>query len=217
MVGKARKRPRLHQAAPRSDRPRPGGGEEQLPADASARSAFTGKDQAFFTSNVFAGVKIDPKALVKKLNTGSESIASVIKGEDEKILLSKKEKMKLRKDRWMQKIESIKVAKQQQIAESRRKATPVVGDMQPLMDALPELSDLVTVSKFCREHKTQVKKVVQTDFSQMRPAQKHKVLVEEVVQFHKTISNPLFKANPLIVIGEHLSKRLKQEREGEPL
>lgn len=38
----------------------------------------------------------------------------------------------------------MKLAKQKQKAEAKRKATPVVGDMQPLMEALPELSDLTT-------------------------------------------------------------------------
>lgn len=36
------------------------------------------------------------------------------------------------------------MAKQKQKAEVKRRATPVVGDMQPLMEALPELSDLTT-------------------------------------------------------------------------
>ncbi|KAK2529551.1 Fam207a [Columba guinea] len=65
-------------------------------------------------------------------------------GLEEKTVLSKKEKMKLRKERWLQKIESVKLAKQKQKAEAKRKATPVVGDMQPLMEALPELSELTT-------------------------------------------------------------------------
>lgn len=38
----------------------------------------------------------------------------------------------------------MKLAKQKQKAEAKRKATPVVGDMQPLMEALPELSELTT-------------------------------------------------------------------------
>uniref|UniRef100_A0A670HUL9 SLX9 ribosome biosis factor n=1 Tax=Podarcis muralis TaxID=64176 RepID=A0A670HUL9_PODMU len=99
-------------------------------------------DQVFMTSNVFAGVKIDPKSLVKTLDIDVKRFSS----EDEKVLLPKKEKMKLRKERWLQKIENIKLAKQQQKAEAKRKATPVVGDLHPLMDALPELSDLVAVS-----------------------------------------------------------------------
>ncbi|KAH0621755.1 hypothetical protein JD844_023374 [Phrynosoma platyrhinos] len=115
-------------------------------------------------------------------------------------------------------IEGIKLAKQQQKAEVKRKATPVVGDMHPLMDALPELSDLVSASKFPKHCKiSRVKKRVPTNFNQMKSAQKSKVIVEEVAQFHKTISDPFFKANPLAVISEHLSKRLMQERAGEPL
>ncbi|XP_042327536.1 protein FAM207A isoform X2 [Sceloporus undulatus] len=214
MVGKVRRRPRLHQAAPRQGWASEG---EHL---ANAFPSFVPpakQGQVILTSNIFAGVKIDPNSLVRKLDTNSRSIVSTVKDGDEKTLLSKKEKMKLRKDRWLQKIEGIKVAKQQQKAEAKRKATPIVGDMHPLMDALPELSDLVSVSKFPKHCKIQIKKRVPTNFNQMKSAQKSKVIVEEVAQFHKTISDPFFKANPLAVISEQLSKRLMQEREGKPL
>ncbi|KAL8173209.1 UNVERIFIED_CONTAM: hypothetical protein K2H54_042407 [Gekko kuhli] len=183
-------------------------------------------------------------------------------GEEKKVPLSKKDKMKLRKERWLQKIEDIKLARKLQKAEAKRKATPVVGDMNPLMDALPELSDLVTVSKFSKPLKTQAKKTA-ANFSQMKPAQKRRVLhpgglqcsarryipregakvlsshllvvlpqrerrhsapigwslcrEDDIAQFHKTLSDPLFKASPLALIGAHLSKRLKQEMEGERL
>uniref|UniRef100_A0A8D0E6Z5 SLX9 ribosome biosis factor n=1 Tax=Salvator merianae TaxID=96440 RepID=A0A8D0E6Z5_SALMN len=215
MVGKLiRQRRRLHQAAPKL--PKPGG---QWPGEATlseARGSVAGKDQALFTSNIFAGVKIDPKSLVKKLDTDSGSIISVRKDEDEKTVLSKKEKKKLRRDKWLQKIESIKLAKQQQKAEAKRKSTPVVGDLHPLIDALPELSDLVKFSKTCKQSKVQVKNTTLTNFHQMKSVQKRKVLEEEVAQFHRTISNPLFKASPLAVVGEHLSKKLKQERVAKP-
>ncbi|NXX35600.1 F207A protein, partial [Nicator chloris] len=102
------------------------------------------KDWDFSSSGVFSGLKIDPDTLVKKLDLDSRSIISSRTGLEEKAVLSKKEKMKLRKERWLQKIESVKMAKQKQKAEAKRKATPVVGDMQPLMEALPELSYLTT-------------------------------------------------------------------------
>ncbi|NWZ00205.1 F207A protein, partial [Loxia curvirostra] len=102
------------------------------------------KDWDFSSSGVFSGLKIDPDTLVKKLDLDSRSIISSRTGLEEKTVLSKKEKMKLRKERWLQKIESVKMAKQKQKAEAKRKATPVVGDMQPLMEALPELSYLTT-------------------------------------------------------------------------
>ncbi|XP_070588449.1 ribosome biogenesis protein SLX9 homolog [Erythrolamprus reginae] len=214
MAGKIVRRRRLHQPAPK---PPQSGRKEVFSAAVPTFSANTGKSEGVLTSDIFSGVKIDLKILVKKLDTDSRNPVSVIKDEDEKVM-SKKEKMKMRKERWLQKIESIKLAKQQHKAEAKRRATPVVGDMHPLMDALPELSELVKVSKFCRQrNKMQKKKKVLTNFNQMKSAQKRKILEEEMAQFHKTISNPLFKANPLLMVSQHLSKRLKQENEEEPV
>nr|XP_038038485.1 protein FAM207A [Anas platyrhynchos] len=126
--------------------------------------------------------------------------------------------MKLRKERWLQKIESVKLAKQKQKAEAKRKATPVVGDMQPLMEALPELSDLTAGARDRKPPKRHVKaKSEPVDFCLMKQAQKHRLLEQEVAWFHEVIANPTYKANPLMAISEHLSKRLRQEEEGKPL
>ncbi|XP_010146184.1 PREDICTED: protein FAM207A, partial [Eurypyga helias] len=135
---------------------------------------------------------------------------------EEKPILSKKEKMKLRKERWLQKIESVKLAKQKQKAEAKRKATPVVGDMQPLMEALPELSNLATGGR--KPPKSHVKaKAEPEDFCLMKQVQKQRLLEEEIARFHEVITNPRYRANPLMAISEHLSKRLRQEEEGKPL
>ncbi|XP_072198507.1 ribosome biogenesis protein SLX9 homolog [Excalfactoria chinensis] len=211
MVGKVR-RPRLHGAAPRPpprlDPPTAGPG---------GRSASAAKDWNFSSSDIFSGLTIDPDSLVKKLDLDSRSIVSFRTGLEEKTLLSKKEKMKLRKERWLQKIESVKLAKQKQKAEAKRKATPVVGDMQPLMEALPELSDLKAGIKGKEESQRHVKaKAEPSDFCMMKQAQKHRLLEQEVAQFHEVIADPSYKANPLLVVSEHLSKRLRQE-EGKPL
>ncbi|XP_025940605.1 protein FAM207A isoform X2 [Apteryx rowi] len=128
-------------------------------------------DWDFASSDVFSGLQIDPDTLVKKLDLDSRSIIS-----------SRTE------------IESVKLAKQKQKAEAKRKATPVVGDMQPLMEALPELFDLTTGGRGKKPPKRE----------------------EEMARFHEVITNPKYKANPLMAINEHLSKRLRQE-EGKPL
>ncbi|NWI88329.1 F207A protein, partial [Pitta sordida] len=135
-----------------------------------------GKDWDFSSSGVFAGLKIDPDTLVKKLDLDSRSIVSSRTGLEEKTVLSKKEKMKLRKERWLQKIESVKLMKQKQKAEAKRKATPVVGDMLPLMEALPELSDLTTGGRGRKPLKSRVAKAEPSDFSLMKQAQKHRLL-----------------------------------------
>lgn len=40
---------------------------------------------------------------------------------------------------------------------------------------------------------------------------------EEVARFHEVITNPRYRANPLMAISEHLFKRLRQEEEDKPL
>ncbi|NWZ90329.1 F207A protein, partial [Nesospiza acunhae] len=146
------------------------------------------KDWDFSSSGVFSGLKIDPDTLVKKLDLDSRSIVSSRTGLEEKPVLSKKEKMKLRKERWLQKIESVKMAKQKRKAEAKRKATPVVGDMQPLMEALPELSYLTTGGR----GRKPLKRELVCYFSFLRE--------EEVARFQEVISDPQYRANPLLAI-----------------
>uniref|UniRef100_A0A8D0GLF5 Protein FAM207A n=1 Tax=Sphenodon punctatus TaxID=8508 RepID=A0A8D0GLF5_SPHPU len=207
----------LHQEVLRPRGTRDFRGSESECAVGAAWNALPGKDSEFLYMDIFAGMNINSKTLVKQLDSDSKIIASTKAGVEEKPLVSKRGKMKMRRDRWLQKIEDMKLAKEQQKAEAKRKATPVVGDMQPLMDALPELLDLITVSKADKHSKSNIMNAEWTDFIQMKPAQKRRLLEEEVSRFHETIANPLFITNPLTAIGEHLSKRLKQEWGRQPL
>uniref|UniRef100_A0A8C5INK5 F207A protein n=1 Tax=Junco hyemalis TaxID=40217 RepID=A0A8C5INK5_JUNHY len=195
MVGKA-KRPRLHRAAPRPARdpppPLPGPG---LGPAAGGWSAAAGKDWDL-SSGVFSGLKIDPDTLVQKLDLDSRSIIS-----------SRTE------------IESVKMAKKKQKAEAKRKATPVVGDMQPLLEALPELSYLTTGGRARKPLKRLV------PFGDglcvcLLPAGWRGLqlsLEEEVARFQEVISDPQYRANPLVAISKHLSERLGQGEAGQAL
>nr|XP_060496582.1 ribosome biogenesis protein SLX9 homolog [Panthera onca] len=145
-MGKVRGlRARVHQAAVRPAGPAAPGpappAREAAPAQASA-GGVGAKEWAFMNTDVFAGTKIDPSALVQKLDPDTRSVASIRRGADARVILPKKEKLKLRRERWLQKIEAIKLAEQKRKAERRRRATVVVGDLQPLKDALPELLEL---------------------------------------------------------------------------
>uniref|UniRef100_A0A3P9D0X2 SLX9 ribosome biogenesis factor n=1 Tax=Maylandia zebra TaxID=106582 RepID=A0A3P9D0X2_9CICH len=137
-----------------------------------------------------------------------------------KKMQSKKEKMKERRERWLSKISSIKQAKELQAAEVRRQATPVVGDMRPLADALPDLSQLIspasTAPVACRKSrkiKVPVKRPEPTDFSQMKRSQKRRLLETETSRFSKAVRTLSGKTNPLADIGELLRKKMRQEEE----
>ncbi|XP_043931918.1 protein FAM207A isoform X2 [Protopterus annectens] len=175
------------------------------------------QDWNMLSSSIFAGTTIDPKALVQKLEfEDNSSVVSIKKGSQEKPQLSKKEKAKQRQERWLQKIEAIKLATQKQKAEAKRKATPIVGDLHPLIDALPELSELAAVNKSTM-HKKKPKPVKQKptpkDYSRMKAPQKRKILEDEIDRFQQVISDPSFKTNPLTAVRSMLQKRLKQEEE----
>lgn len=176
-----------------------------------------GQDWNMLSSSIFAETTIDPKSLVQKLEfEDNRSIISIKKGSQEKSQLSKKAKAKQRRERWLQKIEAIKLAIQKQKAEAKRKATPVVGDMHPLIDALPELSELVTVNRSTtskKKPKPVKPKPTPKDYSRMKAPQKRKILEEEINRFQQVTSDPSFKTSPLAAVRSVLQKRLKQEEE----
>ncbi|XP_018426537.1 PREDICTED: protein FAM207A [Nanorana parkeri] len=225
MVGKIKRaRQKLHNAAVRVSTQEESGPvvpEYKVPSDGEPPKPLAwhkqdgGKDWAFLCSDIFASTKIDPKKLTQKLEVDTQSLASVKK--EEKIQLPKKEKAKQRREQWLQKIEALKLAQQAKKAQAKRKATPVVGDMQPLVDALPELSELTTARKPKAPRKqpkesVKKKKPEPTDYRKMRPAQKRKIIEEEVSRVQELIRDPSYKANPLLAVSEHLLKRMKAEQ-----
>ncbi|XP_035533886.1 protein FAM207A [Morone saxatilis] len=197
-------------------------GNNKSDASKNVKQALAGSS---FPSGIFAGTKITPEALVQtlKFEEPPDVPTPAQKGTEEKKVKPKKEKMKERRERWLNKISSIKQAKEQQAAEARRQATPVVGDMRPLADALPELSQLVapaatalTTRRKSRKNKVPVKRPEPTDFSQMKQSQKRKLLETETSRFSDAVKTLSAKMNPLADIGEQLRKRMRQEEEQGP-
>lgn len=183
-------------------------------------NAKTTQAASSFPCGIFAGTKINSEALVQTLKFEDPSDVTLEKkASEEKRQLSKKEKMKERRDRWLNKISSIKLAREEQVAQARRQAMPVVGDMRPLADALPELSQLLPSSKTSTRRKTRVpvkKKPEPTDFSLMKASQKRKFIETESSRFSEAVKELASKSNPLAAIGEHLRKRMRQEEEQGP-
>ncbi|XP_056670563.1 ribosome biogenesis protein SLX9 homolog [Monodelphis domestica] len=222
MVGKVRRpRARLHVAAVKTTRPAPNGDEAaaaaaaaatSLPAEVTAWSGAGGQAWAPPTSDVFSGTSIDPKVLVQRLEPDMRSVSA---GAEASPVLSKKERLKQRRARWLQKIDAIKAAEESRKAEARRKATVVVGDMRPLAEALPELAELVTAGRPRKElPRAPRQKARPTNFSRMTTAQKRQLLEDEMTRFREVLASPSYQADPLRAISEHLSRRLRPEEAG---
>uniref|UniRef100_A0A8C0SWL7 SLX9 ribosome biosis factor n=1 Tax=Canis lupus familiaris TaxID=9615 RepID=A0A8C0SWL7_CANLF len=159
--------------------------------------------------DVFAGTKIDPSALVQKLDPDTRSVASVRRGAEARTVLPKKEKLKLRRERWLQKIEAIKLAEQKRKAERRRRATVVVGDLQPLRDALPELLELEAAGRQPRTRGRVSSRPRPAEFSRMSAAQRLQLLEEESARFRELLANPTYRASPLLAIGQRLAQQIQ--------
>nr|XP_055135915.1 ribosome biogenesis protein SLX9 homolog isoform X5 [Symphalangus syndactylus] len=207
-MGKVRGlRARVHQAAVRPKGEAAPGPAPPTPEATPPPASAAGKDWAFNT-NIFARTKIDPSALVQKLELDVRSVTSVRRGEaglsawsllmpkvqrgaEAKTVLPKKEKMKLRREQWLQKIEAIKLAEQKHREERRRRATVVVGDLHPLRDALPELLGLEAGSR-CQARSE-----------------------EERTRFQELLASPAYRASPLVAIGQTLARRMQLEDGGQ--
>ncbi|XP_021569861.1 protein FAM207A isoform X2 [Carlito syrichta] len=212
-MGKVRGlRARVHQAAVRlkgeaAPSPSPSA-QEGAPLQASAGGPGE-KDWTFVSTNIFARTKIDPSALVQRLELDAQSVTSVRRGAEAKIILPKKEKMKLRRERWLQKIEAIKLAEQKSREERRRRATPVVGDLHPLRDALPQLLELQAGSQ--RQVRRTTSKPRPTELSRMSTAQRQQLLMEEWTRFQELLASPTYRTSPLQAIGQQLAHQMQLE------
>ncbi|XP_032946888.1 ribosome biogenesis protein SLX9 homolog isoform X5 [Rhinolophus ferrumequinum] len=216
-MGKVRGlRTRVHQAAVR-----PAGAAAPLPAPPLQEAAppqtsaggVGGKEWALVNTDLFARTEIDPSTLVQKLDLDTWRVPSIRRGAETKAVLPKKEKRKLRRERWLQKIEAIKLAEQKRQAERKRRATVVVGDLQPLRDALPELLELEAGAR--RPHARRASSVPRpAELSRMSAAQRLQLLEEERTRFRELLASPIYRASPLLAIGQQLAQRMQLDGGG---
>ncbi|XP_055271208.1 ribosome biogenesis protein SLX9 homolog isoform X2 [Moschus berezovskii] len=218
-MGKARSlRARVHQVAVRpTGEAAPGlasPAREVAPLQSST-GGVAGKELACMNADVFAGTTIEPSALVQKLDVETRSVASVRRGAEAKTILPKKEKLKLRRERWLQKIEAIKLAEQKRRAERKRRATVVVGDLQPLRDALPELLELEASGQRPPTRRA-ASRPRPAELSRMSAVQRLQLLEEERTRFQELLASPAYRASPLLAIGRHLAEQMQLEGGGQP-
>lgn len=122
---------------------------------------------------------------------------------------SKREKRRQRRERWLQKIEAVRAAERERRAEQKRRAAPVVGDLQPLRDALPLL--LPEPEPDARGPRRRSSKPRPTELSRMSGSQRLQLLEEERARFWALLASPGYRASPLLTIGHQLAQRLRLE------
>lgn len=213
-MGKVRAlRARVHRAAVRPDGEAPSGPVPRALEPALPQVSVGGagaKDWTLVHNDIFAKTQIDPRALVQRLELDQKSVVSLKKGTEPKTILPKKEKLRLRHERWLQKIEAIKLAERKLKEERRRKAMVVVGDLHPLRDALPELQEL-EASRQQQTRRRVTSKPRPVELSRMSTAQRQRLLEEERTRFRELLASPSYRASPLLAIGRQLAHQMQLE------
>ncbi|XP_076975300.1 ribosome biogenesis protein SLX9 homolog isoform X2 [Tamandua tetradactyla] len=193
-MGKVRGlRARVHQAAvrPRGEAaPGPAPPAPAAPPAQASTGVAGGKEWALVSTDIFAGTKIDPRALVQTLDVDARSVAAA-----------------------RREIEAIKLAEQKQKEERKRRATAVVGDLHPLMEALPELLELET-SRHRPQSARGSSQRRPTELHRMSAAQRLQLLEEERTRFQELLASPAYRASPLLAIGQRLADRMRLEQGG---
>ncbi|XP_071942510.1 uncharacterized protein [Antedon mediterranea] len=125
--------------------------------------------------------------------------------------LKKKDKMKIRHDKWLEKIETVKSNKKKKSEAKKRANTAIVGDLQPLTEALPELTEILKITKRtnAEKHADSLKKKSGTWKAKDR--QKH--VMNELAKYKQVLNHTSFKSNALATINEHLKNTIDNEKD----
>lgn len=159
------------------------------------------------SDNLFAGINIDVAALKTQLSDDTRSVKSQ-KSTVKTRPLPKKDKLKLRRERFMKKIDVLGRIKKEQKAEKKRRKTPIIGDVNPLRDALPSLESLLknrTNVKYTPEEPKKSRGIA-------KAKKRKKELVQGVKTFKALINNDTFKKNPLETITRHVQAVVAQAK-----
>lgn len=143
------------------------------------------------------------------MSDDAQSIKSYksLKSQSAKPILPKKEKIKLRRELLLKKIDSVNQMKKELKLREKRKNTALIGDTNPLHDALPSLESLLKNKSNVKYNRKNIKKK-----GIEKATQRKKKLVEGVKIFKQTLKNKHFKKNPFEAISNHIKTVVQQER-----
>lgn len=162
--------------------------------------------------NLFAGLNIDINSLKTKLNDDVRSVKSFksIRLENSKqTVVSKKDKLKARRDMLMRKIGALDQMKKDLKLRQKRKTTAIIGDTNPLHDALPSLESLLKNRPNIKQNIAKPKKK-----KGIEKARKRKKELIQGVNIYKTVlGNKTFQKNPLEAISQHVQALVIQEKQ----
>lgn len=158
--------------------------------------------------DLFKGINISGLHLLKQklpdFDARSAITSKTFKGKN----LTKKDKLQLRKEAWMAKMDTIQTAKKNQKLKKKKQNTPIIGDLTPMQDALPTLELLLKKSKESKEKRTQEK-----PRSVPKEKRRKKQMLDDISMFHQVQQHPMFQEDATSTVNCHLRYKIQEEQD----
>lgn len=128
---------------------------------------------------------------------------------------NKKDRRKERHERFLRKLHAGRLVEESSKKAKERAKTVVVGDMEPLLSALPtiHIPDLTKGTKSSNDSNGK-EKLTKTQ-NKMSKKSRQALHASEIAHFQQVVKHPAFKANPLAAISEHIKNAIQREHENQ--
>lgn len=174
--------------------------------------------------NLFAGITIDIDCIKKipkdphnlkekKLAEDLCSVKSFKSSKSEKgsnKIIPKKNKLKLRRDLFLKKLDTINYMKKEIKQKEKRRKVPIIGDTKSIIDSLPSLEsclkDQMKDYKLRNVEKPKVKGIEK--FKKRKKKQ-----LEDLYAFKRTLKNKSFSENSFEAITSHIKNVVNREKQ----
>ncbi|KAG5888403.1 hypothetical protein JTB14_032093 [Gonioctena quinquepunctata] len=129
--------------------------------------------------------------------------------ESTKKIIKKKDKLNLKKRLLMKKIDMVNQMKKELKVRDKRKKTLLIGDTNPLHDALPSLESLLknksNINIKLAERKKKTKAIE-------KAKQRKRKIVDDISIFKKALKDKTFKSNPFDAISNHIQAIVEMDK-----
>uniref|UniRef100_A0AAR5P9Q3 Ribosome biogenesis protein SLX9 n=2 Tax=Dendroctonus ponderosae TaxID=77166 RepID=A0AAR5P9Q3_DENPD len=163
------------------------------------------------SDDLFAGLHIDISTLKTKLNSDAHSVKSFKSTKSEKSgqnIMPKKDKLRLRREVLMKKIDAVNHMKKNLKIREKRKTIAIMGDTNPLHDALPSLESLLKNRPSAKKQAPVPRKPKAIEKADRRK----KELIQGIKIFKSVLKNKHFRANPLEAISKQVQAVVAQQQ-----
>lgn len=161
--------------------------------------------------NLFSDIKIDFSSINKTIPDDVQSIKSFKSVKSEaggNKILPKKEKLRLRRERLMKKIDTVTQLKKELKLRKKRENTSIIGNTNPLHDALPSLESLLKSRPNINFKSKEPPKKKAID----KASKRKKNLIHGIDMIKQTLRDKRFNNNPLDAISNHIKAVVDYER-----